>query len=1536
MSKRQRKQLHKNRSMKKIARMIGAVAATIPLALAIPVMASAESPGTMTNPGAQTGASTISSLMLTVYANELVAGNSFSVDLSLLYPDVTDMDFHAVVQNKPVADATVDWVSEKPYLRLSLKKTGTTSIDLEVTPKGSATFHEKFQITVASNSLLDPNNNGIDLGELVKYIKSNGLDSERFKSTSEFRNLLKSAVSSTVTEPNHAPQSSEGLYSKDVADTAIIDLNDLFSDEDGDSLTYQLGSLPSGLPFSAIVTGSDLLLAATGVDDNAYEFDVTATDSHDGTATKHFSITSTMTPTVPENHAPTGVNATISFAEDSSSEGQLDGSDIDLNTLTYMKIKGSDHGAFELSPSGYYTYTPYANYNGTDTITYMLSDGITESGPYTVTFNIGSVNDSPTVNNSSPEAVELSVSSLGPLSTVLDLDDYFSDVDDDSLTYTVMNPPGSGVFFSATASGTELTLKGKAATAAAYTLEVQASDGSLNATKYFSVTAIDIDPPNDAPVAMPAYFETNEDTTYSRVSGILVGVDTDNDYLTYQKESDPAHGQLEISVTGGVTYTPNANYYGMDSFTYTVSDGRGGVSAPVTVNINVISVNDDFVLQPIGNANNEIHLKKEQVATIDLSKLFTDVEGDAAYEVTSTGAFLGQTKYDQYLNITASTKPGDWRSFTITANDGEHTATDTIKIIVDDAVGSQDKFTTNAKATLGDTMDLSAYFADDYTIFMAKVINGVASQSVTDSTLTLTSAQNSVSTIKASASDGNSLTISDTFDVYFGSVINDIGTQYLTKYGNVSSASIPLYYIFPNATSFQVTDYNDAVLNSLGSFSLHEWNGYPLLDVSSFAPLSSPTTITIEGKTTAGDIASYTLTLDQTPVVNQLPVAENATIPVNKNDSTGGRLGGFDPDGNTITYNKEKNAEHGTFDLDAITGFFSYRPDPDFIGTDTITYTLNDGTADSALITITFDVQEVVVPPVNQPPFAEDATIPVSEDTPISGNLSGEDPEMAALTFNLVDDAVHGDFHLNADGSYTYAPDLDFFGTDTITYTLNDGAADSAIITVTFDVTNTDDEIRLNSIFDEATNESGISLHPGVTAIIDLTKLFTSVDGDPVEYQFDGQPNGEFEWVGNQLYIYGSSSGLEEFTVKATDDVGDESVEKYWAYATIKVNGTYNSSLSDVYFTNSDAESQNIDLDAYFGGAYTYTVERPSGNAHAELSGTHLLLDFEPNDNSTIVVTASNGTGLSIHRTFHTYIGMAVEDIGVQTWQNIDGIRYAQIDLQSIFPNADQFDVESYDDELYSIGGSFDFVEWSDEQQLEIYNSSSVSADETDSDQWIVVTGRNSSDETNVAMYIIKLKDNKPTILYDEEGTPINYENNTPLYIQNGGSKTLTIRDDDGIYDLEVDEEGEGNLDLLNGTHVNEDGNTGTITLGGSVSGYTSIYIRGHDNVGDEIWFSQDVVVYDAEVDFNEQLEATIDLAPYVSALGLDPEQFYVYSVNSELLESEPELDGTILSLKALPTAAGDYILNIPVSEYAESGEPSYIVLYVHIPQTSV
>lgn len=116
-----------------------------------------------------------------------------------------------------------------------------------------------------------------------------------------------------------------------------------------------------------------------------------------------------------------------------------------------------------------------------------------------------------------------------------------------------------------------------------------------------SVASIDINllPVNDLPLVQTDVAFTPEDTPLTLPVAALLGNDTDpdGDPLSVISAQNPSNGTVTL-IDGNVVFTPNANYHGPASFTYTVSDAQGGLSTGL-VNVTVQPVND----APVANAD---------------------------------------------------------------------------------------------------------------------------------------------------------------------------------------------------------------------------------------------------------------------------------------------------------------------------------------------------------------------------------------------------------------------------------------------------------------------------------------------------------------------------------------------------------------------------------------------------------------------------------------------------------------------------------------------------------------------------------------------------------------------------------------------------------------------------------------------------------------------------------------------------------------------------------------------------------------------
>ncbi len=146
----------------------------------------------------------------------------------------------------------------------------------------------------------------------------------------------------------------------------------------------------------------------------------------------------------------------------------------------------------------------------------------------------------------------------------------------------------------------------------------------------------------------------------------------------------------------------------------------------------------------------------------------------------------------------------------------------------------------------------------------------------------------------------------------------------------------------------------------------------------------------------------------------------------------------FDADGDDRNISVIDLPTHGELTWDA-SGAFDYRPAPNFAGSDRFTYSINDGTDESNVATVSLTVASV-----NDPPNVTGEAYYVSKGTPLSvpperGLLANDtDVEDVVLTANVQGQPSHGQLEFMTDGSFNYTPDANFSGIDEFSYTVRD------------------------------------------------------------------------------------------------------------------------------------------------------------------------------------------------------------------------------------------------------------------------------------------------------------------------------------------------------------------------------------------------------------------------------------------------------------------------------------------------------------------
>jgi VCBS repeat-containing protein len=463
----------------------------------------------------------------------------------------------------------------------------------------------------------------------------NGPDSFTYKANDGTSDSNVATVALTVNAVVDVPVATNDAYSTN-EDTPLsvtapgVLGND--SNPEGGTLSAVLVAGPAHGTLTLNANGSFTYTPAAnynGPDSFTYKANDGTTDSNVAT------VTLTINAVV---DAPVAVNDAYSTDEDVALNVAAPGvlandTDPENNPLTSVLVTGPAHGTLTLNANGSFTYTPAANYNGPDSFTYKANDGTTDSNVATVTLTITSVVDVPVATNdsySTNEDTPLSVTAPGVLGN-------------DS------NPEGgtfSAVLVAGPAHGT-LTLNANGSftyTPAAnyngpdsFTYKGNNGSGDSNV----ATVAITVNPVNDLPTAVADSYTTDEDIALVVAAPGVLANDTDAESspLTAVLVTGPAHGTLTLNANGSFTYTPAANYFGADAFTYKANDGAGD-SNTVTVSITVNPVNDAPVA--VADAYNALGNVQAGIPATGVLGNDTDVD-DPAANLSVQPATIGST-----------------------------------------------------------------------------------------------------------------------------------------------------------------------------------------------------------------------------------------------------------------------------------------------------------------------------------------------------------------------------------------------------------------------------------------------------------------------------------------------------------------------------------------------------------------------------------------------------------------------------------------------------------------------------------------------------------------------------------------------------------------------------------------------------------------------------------------------------------------------------------------------------------------------------
>ncbi|HCH4160912.1 TPA: tandem-95 repeat protein, partial [Vibrio parahaemolyticus] len=940
----------------------------------------------------------------------------------------------------------------------------------------------------------------------------------------------------------------------------------------------------------------------------------------------------------PENDAPVAKDDTAITDEDTPvtidvlpNDTDIDGDKLSIQSASVPETQGK----VEIV-DGKLVFTPAENFHGDAEITYTITDGaLTDQATVNVTVN--AVNDTPVVeSNIADQAL---AEDFTPYT--IDLNTAFSDVDnvDGELTFSVS---GNSNIQVAIVNGIA-TITPTADWNGSETLTFTATDPSgesISQTVNFTVAPV-------ADIVADSARVVEDTPTIIKV----LGNDTfegDDKVVSLDTNNGPANGTVSVNPDGSVTYTPNDNYHGTDSFTYIVTSG--GVSESTTVSVDVTPVNDAPV------AKDDIATTQEDTAvTIDVLPNDTDIDGDKlsiqSASVPETQGkveivdgklvFTPAENFNGHAEITYTVTDGqltDEAKVTVTVNpvnDAPTIKVDAVESITEDAVSTdtvvatltvRDTDTSEDQLTVSLENNSNGYFVlvgDEVKLTQAGV------DAVNNDELNLKDL-----TISASVSDGVNPTASDSDSLIVNrvndapNVENAIANQVLSE--DFDTYTIDLNEVFKDTDSsleFSVSGNNSiqiSIVNGVATITpTADWNGKE--------------TITFTAKDPSGESVNQTVDFTVAPVVDieadSADVVEDTPTIINVlgNDT-------FESTDKVVSLDAENGPKNGTVIVNN-DGTVTYTPDDNYVGEDTFTYIVTSGGV-SESTTVSVDVT-----PENDAPVAKDDTAITDEDTPVTIDVLPNDTDVDGDKLSVESVSVpkeQGTVEV-VDGKLVFTPAENFNGDAEITYTVTDGQlTDEAKVTVTVNPVNDAPTIKVDAV--ESITEDAVSIDTVVAA---LTVRDTDTPEDQLAVSLENNSNGYFVLVGNEVKltqagvdaVNNDELNLKDLTISASVSDGvNPTASDSDSLIVNRVNDapTVENAIADQELSE-DFATYTIDLNDAFKDSDSALNFSVSGNSNVLVSIENGIATVSPtadwNGSETLTFTATDPSGESISQT---------------------------------------------------------------------------------------------------------------------------------------------------------------------------------------------------------------------------------------------------------------------------------------------------------------
>ncbi len=796
---------------------------------------------------------------------------------------------------------------------------------------------------------------------------------------------------------------------------------------------------------------------------------------------------------LPINDTPIAMPSDNTGLEDQPLAIDLKGVDVDGTPLTFTISSAPTRGQLSGTPPNL-VYTPARDFNGADSLRFTVSDGILTSAAVRVSINIQPVNDAPIAVATPVRLDEDTPAKISLIGT---------DVDGDPLTYEIVGQPSRGKLI-----GTPPNL-------------IYAPDQDFFGNDSFQFVArdaksqsapatfpINVLPINDAPKIQHLNLTLQEDGSKPI---LLTATSVDGDPLTFSVTTTPKNGKLS-GAAPNLVYTPNKDFNGTDSFTFTARDGALN-SDPCTVTVTVLPENDP----PTAQAQ---VLPLDEDTRIDVVLRGSDDSGQPlTYKVTQTTTRGALSGTPPNLSYRPGTNFVGTDTLQFTTFDGQLTSspgviTFNVRAINDAPLAIAQNVTSPEDEKVAITLRGSDVDGDRLTYsIISRTTRGALTG--TPPNLTYTPADNftGIDKFTFAVNDGRVTSAAATVTIQV-TPVNDAPVAVAQNLTVNEDTRLPVILKATDVDNSALT-YSVTIRPARGVLSGTAPNLFYQPNTN-FNGADSFTFVASDGKLTSAPVKVSILVAP----INDAPVVQSQSRSVGAGSKVAIVLSGSDVDGDTIRYTIAARPTLGT--LSGTVPNLTYTAPANYSGTQRFSFVANDGKASSAVATVTITVTTTAIQKQLLLSAADDAQLPSVEDQLIvspGGSqallIDGSNSVLAndgvggshALKSKISVQPAHGQLTLNDDGTLQYSHNGGNESTDSFKYIASNESIQSAETSV---------NISIFRILQIIPTES------------ELKVQFSSVEG--VEYEMESNtlaPDADAPWTSLTGRISGTAGLMQ-------------------------------------------------------------------------------------------------------------------------------------------------------------------------------------------------------------------------------------------------------------------------------------------------------------------------------------------------------------------------------------------------------------------------